>query len=101
MRELRGHKGSVLSAEFSPDGTILASGDSRGRVMLFDVASGRRIAELKAHKERCFGLAFSRDGMYLATVSWDRLVKIWDVETRQLITSLGIELFQVFPNEND
>ena len=59
--------------------------------MLFNFATGERIAALKAHTDRCFGLAFSPDGKHLATAAWDRVVKIWDLETREPIATLGRE----------
>jgi len=89
LRDLAGNQSGVLSAEFSPDGKTLASGSGNGSVLLFDITNGRRITDLQAHREQCFGLAFSRDGKYLATASWDRTAKVWDMETREPIATLG------------
>jgi len=89
LRDLAGNQSGVLSAEFSPDGKTLASGSGNGSVLFFDITNGRRITDLQAHREQCFGLAFSRDGKYLATASWDRTAKVWDMETREPIATLG------------
>ena len=75
----------------APDGKTLASGDAEGKVMLFNCATGERLAVLKAHTDRCFGLTFSPNGKQLATARWDRVVKIWDLEKREPIATLGRE----------
>jgi hypothetical protein len=43
---LRGHDGPVWSVAFSPDGKMLATGDSEGRVILWDPQSHQPIGEL-------------------------------------------------------
>ena len=49
---LTGHKGSVLSISFSPDGRMLASG-GREKIRLWDVSSGTHIKN--AHRAYGFG----------------------------------------------
>jgi WD40 repeat protein len=44
LRELRGHTSQVRSIAFSPDGKLLASGDDSGRIILWDLATGSRLA---------------------------------------------------------
>jgi WD40 repeat protein len=83
VRNLVGHTAPVQSAAISPDGKTLASGDAEGKVMLFNCATGERLAVLKAHTDRCFGLAFSPTGKQFATAGWDRIVKVWDLESRE------------------
>ena len=82
VRDLVGHSAPVQSAAISPDGKTLASGDAAGKVMFFKCGTGERLAVLKAHSQRCFGLAFSPNGKQLETAGCDRVVKIWDLETR-------------------
>ena len=64
---------------FSPDGTILASGDEWGKVSLWDIAKGNRLREFQAHKRIVSALRFSPDGRRVASGSIDGTIKLWDV----------------------
>ena len=66
---------------FSPDGTILASGDEWGKVSLWDIAKGSRLREFEAHKRIVSALRFSPDGRRVASGSIDGTIKLWDVES--------------------
>ena len=71
--------GSVFSLAYSPDGKLLASGNSSGGVKLFDAATGKLMRYLEGHKEVVGDLAFSPDGTKLASGSWDNTAAVWDV----------------------
>lgn len=80
----------VLALDFSPDGTLLATAGGEpsrsGELALWDVASGRLLAQLAdAHSDTILAAAFSPDGRYLATGAADRLLKVFSVpELREL-----------------
>ena len=85
----------VYSVAFSPDGTILATGNkvwnsSRydNNVYLWNVATQTNIATFTGHSDHIWSLAFSPDGTILASGSDDDTVKLWDVETREIIDTL-------------
>ncbi|MGO8748951.1 MAG: WD40 repeat domain-containing protein [Thermoguttaceae bacterium] len=69
---------------FSPDGKWLATVAVKAEdwrkpcpVLLWNVATGQRIAVLEGHKEAVVSLAFSPDGKLLASGSADATAKLW------------------------
>ena len=73
------HKGIVGSADFSPDGQMLATTSWDGTARLWEVASGRLLATLSAHKVRVSSASFSPDGRTLMTAGEDGTARLWDV----------------------
>jgi WD40 repeat protein len=69
IKQLDGHKQMVLCARFSPDGKILATGGLDGKVILWNVGTGRSFdwGELTEHVGMVASLGFSPDGKTLAT----------------------------------
>jgi WD40 repeat protein/serine/threonine protein kinase len=61
-----GCEGGVVSAAFSPDGRVLATGSANGVVQLWDMASGRQIAFLIQPGAEVWAVKFSPDGNVLA-----------------------------------
>ncbi|MDJ0596744.1 MAG: NB-ARC domain-containing protein [Pleurocapsa sp. MO_226.B13] len=80
--------GGVTSVAFSPDGKILAAGDTKGEIRLYRVADGKQILICQGHKNWIPSLAFSPDGSILASSSNDTTVKLWDIETGQCLKTL-------------
>jgi WD40 repeat protein len=90
MGRLSGQDGKVTALAFSRDGSDLAvasgaPGASGVVRVYFFPPSGIPINKpevvINAHKDVILGLAFSPDGNTLATCGYDRLVKLWDVNT--------------------
>jgi WD40 repeat protein len=63
----------------SPNGRILAHCGPRGTITLWNVATGKELAELRGHQADVMTLAFSPDGKTLASGSRDTTALIWDV----------------------
>jgi WD40 repeat protein len=80
---LRDYGNTIQSAACSPDGRLEAIGDSRGRVILWDVPANKALdPPLPAHNTVTARLAFSPDSTRLAAGGSDGLVTVWDVAGR-------------------
>ena len=84
-----GHRDSVQSVAFSPDGKTLVSSCMDRTIKLWDVESDRLRATLKGHKGCVSSVAFSPDGKTLASASDDNTIKLWDMETATLTATFG------------
>ncbi|KAH8101147.1 WD40 repeat-like protein [Cristinia sonorae] len=77
---LEGNKGPVGAIAFSPDGALLAAGDSSGKIILFDVEKRASItSRWSFHSGRIHSLAWTADGKHCASASLDTHVYIWSV----------------------
>jgi eukaryotic-like serine/threonine-protein kinase len=85
------HAGQVADIAYALGGAVLVTGGGFGTgITLTDVASGQIITNFSAVAEGFFPLqplAVSPDGKELATGSSDRLIRLWDVTTRQLLAT--------------
>jgi hypothetical protein len=69
--------GAVCS--FSPDGRLLATGDSTGWVRIWEVLSGQPVYQFDAHHTAIGSANFSPDGRLLVVASADAPCFVWDV----------------------
>jgi WD40 repeat protein/tRNA A-37 threonylcarbamoyl transferase component Bud32/tetratricopeptide (TPR) repeat protein len=87
---LRGHEFRVMTVAVSPDGKRLASGDSIGKIKLWDAHSGEEQETLEGHKGTVWGVTFSPDGRKLLSAGSDYSVRVWDtVRGLELLTLSG------------
>jgi WD40 repeat protein len=91
----------VASLAFAPGGAMLASGataiqdkmsgslrENVGNVWLWNPATGEEIGVLSGHQRPVYTLSFSPDGCLLASGEYSGVVKLWDVATKTLRTTL-------------
>ena len=71
----------IRSVKYSPDGNMIATGNSDGTVHLWDVATGRLRSILRGHTGDVNSVAFSPDGNAIASASDDSTVRLWDMTT--------------------
>ncbi len=79
---------TVLSVDFSTDGSSLALGCGDHTVRVWDLAevedSGGRVIRAHAPAE-AWGVAFAPDGPIMATCGDDHLARLWDIRTHKEI----------------
>lgn len=79
---LQGHGGEIYTAQFSSDGSILASAGYDQQIMLWNVFGDcENFAVLKGHKGAVMDLKFNADSSYLISAGTDKCIRVWDMET--------------------
>jgi len=84
------HVFRVLALDFSPDGSLLATGGGdpsrTGELRLWEVKKGLPVHAFdQLHSDTVYSIRFSPDGKMLATASADKFVKLVDVQGRKFI----------------
>ena len=92
-----------FALEVSPDGRLLAAGTWLGAVDIWEIDSGRKIADLKGQTALVGGVDFSPDGTLLAVASRDGSTRLWDVAAGQFLATVasrapGAERVRFFPD---
>jgi glucose repression regulatory protein TUP1 len=92
----QGHKDSVYSVAFSPDGRHLVSGSLDKTIKMWELnnggfynragvqpKSGKCIKTFEGHKDFVLSVALTPDGQWVMSGSKDRGVQFWDPATGQ------------------
>ncbi|KAL2050771.1 hypothetical protein ABVK25_009009 [Lepraria finkii] len=88
------HESVVCCVRFSRDGRYVATGCNRS-AQIFEVESGNQVTKLQDDTVDKDGdlyirsVCFSPDGMYLATGAEDKLIRVWDIQSRTIRTTFA------------
>lgn len=81
------HSGWMSAVNWSPDGTMLASGSGSSEgdnsVRIWDAMTGEEIAVFMGHQSSIDDVSWSPDGLQIATVSFDQTARILDGNTAE------------------
>jgi WD40 repeat protein len=97
------HACAVNSAAISPDGQLLASGLSDGKIKLWNPWTSELYRTLKGHVGEVSSVAIDPDGKFLVSGSADKTIKIWHLSTGELQNTLtghtgGVTSVAIDPN---
>ncbi len=85
VRMLTGHAGLVFRLAFNRDGTRLASAGFDKLAKVWDPSTGQELTSLYGNASNVFGASFSPDGNHLATAGADGTIRIYVLNTDDLI----------------
>ncbi len=70
----------INTLAYSPDGTLIATGDTDRQVILWDAVTGEQKQVLEGHENWIRAVAFAPDGTLLASASSDTTVRLWPLQ---------------------
>jgi WD40 repeat protein len=88
----KGHEGTVLALAVSPDSPVLATGGEDRMIRLWEIPSGRPLAQWEGYEGGVTAPAFRVDGQGLISGASDGLLKLWDLASiRRELAALGLD----------
>lgn len=88
---LKGHRGTVQSVQFAPDGNEVVTVGEDGTLRFWNSADGTLLASTVAHDGPARRVAMSPDGTRLATCGDDDRIVLWDTATRAAVWSRDLK----------
>jgi len=93
---LIGHEGYLNTVTVSPDGSLCASGGKDGTAILWDLTEGKPLYSLE-QGDIIHSLVFSPNRYWLCAAT-SQSIKIWDLESKNMVDELKIEFAPVGKN---
>ena len=80
-----GHTGAIISATFSPDGSMVVTASDDKTAKLWDSETGECLHTFEGHTKWVNSAVFSPDGSVIVTASSDNTAKMWNVRTGECV----------------
>ncbi|KAI9923703.1 hypothetical protein MW887_008436 [Aspergillus wentii] len=78
--DIKASQNPLSAMAFSPDGSLLAVGDSRGRVLVFKAADGSLVTDRwTAHTARITCIDWNKDGTHVVSGALDTNIFVWSL----------------------
>ena len=84
-KETRIKAAKANSAAVSPDGSVVVTAQSRGKMYTWDATTGERTGSLSGTKSSALAMTFTAEGSWLITGHDNGEVIIWDTSTWKII----------------
>ncbi len=80
VRVFTGHTDYISALECAPNGRVLASADTGGNIIIWNIEKGTRIKRCRGHgKGGISSLSFSAESTVLVSGGLDGTVRLWDI----------------------
>src|SRR5262249_50598899 len=86
VREIIGHQGAVVSADFSPNDKLVVTASEDRTAQVWNTSTGERVCGPLSHGATVNSAVFSHNGRWILTASNDTTARIWDAATGKRIT---------------
>lgn len=87
MHVMRAVEAGVSCVAWSPDGTLLVTGQDNGGIKQWD-AHGHLLLAFREHNAMVFRVAWSPTGDFFASASADNTIRLWDAKTARMTRML-------------
>ncbi|XP_014036456.1 protein FAN [Salmo salar] len=82
------HEAGVNTINLNPAGTLLVSGTKDGTATIWDTSSSVQLHQVHCHSGKIHDMAFSPDSRHVLSVGEDSCLKVIDVQTGMMISSV-------------
>lgn len=95
LNVIQGHKSSITTITFSPDGIHIISGSSgstlkriENNLKIFNTETTECVRILDGHNQGIASVEYNKAGDKIVSASWDGTIKIWDASTGKCLQTL-------------
>ncbi len=83
---LSGHNGTLNTISYNNSGTQIATGSDDNSVIVWNPENGAILHKLTRHDGKVNAVTFDPTDQYIATASEDQIVRLFDVQSEEIIT---------------